>query len=65
LHDKDHDLKQDTKHYEIIRQDIQQKEVQSNRMDVELENLLSYLQNVYTISYDKAKQSYEKAKNKE
>ncbi|CDQ40145.1 chromosome segregation protein SMC [Virgibacillus salexigens] len=65
LQDKDHDLKQDTKQYEIIRQDIQQKEVQSNRMDVELENLLSHLQNEYTISYDKAKQSYEKAKNKE
>ncbi len=65
MQDKERELKEENKHYEALRADIQKKEVQSNRMDVELENLLSHLQNEYIITYEKAKQIYDKAENKE
>src|SRR5690625_6601779 len=43
----------------------QQREVQSNRLDVELENRLSQLQTDYTISYERAKENYEKTDDQE
>ncbi|WP_347860621.1 chromosome segregation protein SMC [Salimicrobium sp. PL1-032A] len=39
-------------------QDLQSKEVKANRLDVELENLLRYLEEEYVTTYEKARTSY-------
>ncbi|HLQ73913.1 MAG TPA: chromosome segregation protein SMC [Bacillota bacterium] len=44
-------------------QHIQQKEVKANRLDVTVQNLLNYLQDEYTISFERAKQLYEQVED--
>src|SRR5699024_779818 len=44
---------------------IQDKEVHANRLDVELENRLSHLQTEYTMTFEKAMQTYTKAEDME
>ncbi len=51
-------LKEKNRLHENFAQDIQQKEVKANRQDVELENLLNYLQEEYVMTYEKAKKNY-------
>ncbi|SDJ02495.1 chromosome segregation protein SMC [Salimicrobium halophilum] len=41
-------------------QNLQDKEVKANRLDVELENLLRYLEEEYVMTYEKAKATYER-----
>ncbi|RDW17864.1 chromosome segregation protein SMC [Oceanobacillus chungangensis] len=57
------ELKEENKKHQIFVQAIQEKEVKVNRLDVELENRLNHLQTEYTITYEKAKQMYEKAED--
>ncbi|WP_029268936.1 chromosome segregation protein SMC [Virgibacillus alimentarius] len=61
IQDQERELKEESKIHEKIMEVIQQNEVKSNRLDVELENRLSHLQSEYTITYERAKQKYEKA----
>lgn len=65
LEDDEREVKEKTKVYEQFMQQIQEKEVKSNRLDVELENRLSQLQTDYAISYERAKQKYVKTEDPE
>lgn len=51
-------LKELKRNHQNFIQDIQQKEVKANRQDVELENMLSYLQEEYVMTFEKAKREY-------
>ncbi|MDY0396339.1 hypothetical protein RWE15_20895 [Virgibacillus halophilus] len=57
---QDRELKEENKAHTVRVKEIQQKEVVANRLDVELENHLSQLSAEYTLTYEKAKKTYEK-----
>ncbi|MFD1850411.1 chromosome segregation protein SMC [Oceanobacillus bengalensis] len=61
VQDEERELKEENKKHHILMQAIQQKEVQANRLDVDLENRLTHLQTEYTMTYEKARNTYEKA----
>ncbi|MFB4167528.1 chromosome segregation protein SMC [Virgibacillus sp. JSM 102003] len=63
MQDQERELKEENKKHQSFMQEIQQKEVKANRLDVELENRLSKLQTEYTITFEKAKQTYDKTEN--
>ncbi|WP_100010988.1 chromosome segregation protein SMC [Lentibacillus sediminis] len=63
--DQERELKEENKKHQQFIQNIQQREVQVNRLDVDLENRLSHLQTEYTITYEKASQLYDKAEDPE
>ncbi|WP_449353959.1 chromosome segregation protein SMC [Virgibacillus natechei] len=63
--DQERELKEENRKHQGYMQVIQQKEVNANRLDVELENHLTHLQTEYTITYEKAKQTYDKTDNME
>ncbi|GAA0445375.1 chromosome segregation protein SMC [Lentibacillus halophilus] len=65
VQDQERELKEENKDHNAYQQDIQEKEVNVNRLDVELENRLNKLQNDYTITFEKAQQTYEKTDNAE
>ncbi|PAV29972.1 chromosome segregation protein SMC [Virgibacillus profundi] len=65
LQDRERELKEENKQHQLFIQAIQEKDVKANRLDVELENWLTLLQNDYTITFEKAKQTYKKADNPE
>ncbi|API93858.1 MULTISPECIES: chromosome segregation protein SMC [unclassified Virgibacillus] len=65
IQDQEQELKLIHKQLDELRRTLNQKEVQSNRIDVELENLLNHLQSEYLMTYEKAQQMYEKAKDKQ
>src|SRR5699024_12138436 len=50
----------ETKKHQRFLQVIQEKEVKSNRLDVELENRLTQLEKDYTLTFEKARQTYDK-----
>ena len=58
--DEEGEIRQLYKLHESFVQEIQEKEVQANRLDVTLENHLSFLQTEYTITYEKASRQYAK-----
>lgn len=58
--DEEREIRQLYKLHESFVQEIQEKEVQANRLDVTLENHLSFLQTEYTITYEKASRQYAK-----
>ncbi|WP_082234198.1 chromosome segregation protein SMC [Halobacillus massiliensis] len=58
-------LKETSRQHQNFVTDIQQKEVKVNRLDVELENMLSYLQEEYVTTFEKAKQDYDRVENKD
>ncbi|WP_181348820.1 chromosome segregation protein SMC [Thalassobacillus sp. CUG 92003] len=58
IHDQEQALKEAKRIQQNYQQDIQSKEVKTNRMDVELENLLDYLQKEYMTTFERAKQDY-------
>ncbi|GAB3067517.1 chromosome segregation protein SMC [Virgibacillus ainsalahensis] len=60
IQDQERELKEENKKHQDFLQEIQQIEVHVNRLDVDLENRLSRLQTEYTITFEKAKQTYEK-----
>lgn len=60
IQDEEKELKEENKRHQTFAQEIQQKEVQANRLDVDLENRLNHLQTEYTITFEKASQLYEK-----
>lgn len=70
MQDQERELKEERKELQKMTASIQQKEVQANRLDVALENRLNHLQIEYTMTYERAKHTYEKvvdveeAKNK-
>ncbi|MDY0405907.1 hypothetical protein P5G51_011365 [Virgibacillus sp. 179-BFC.A HS] len=63
--DQERELKEANKHHAQQVQEIQQKEVHANRLDVELENHLSQLSADYAITYEKAKNTFAKVDNVE
>ncbi|MFA1818600.1 chromosome segregation protein SMC [Virgibacillus oceani] len=63
MQDQERELKEENKHYQAFQKNIQQKEVKTNRLDVDLENRLSHLQTEYTITFEKAQQTYAKAED--
>ena len=65
VQDAERELKEKNKQHQTFVEAIQQKEVQSNRLDVKLENRLTHLQTEYTITFEKARQTYEKAADME
>ncbi|MBY7143663.1 chromosome segregation protein SMC [Virgibacillus sp. NKC19-3] len=65
MQNQERELKEEHRKHQDYIQAIQQKEVNANRLDVELENHLSHLQTEYTITYEKAKQTYDKTDNPE
>ena len=58
--DEEREIRQLYKLHEQFVRNIQEKEVQANRLDVSLENHLSLLQTEYTMTYEKAAQQYDK-----
>ncbi|QAS51026.1 chromosome segregation protein SMC [Halobacillus litoralis] len=58
-------LKELKRSHQNYVQDIQQKEVKANRLDVELENMLTYLQEEYVITFEKAKRDYSRVEDVE
>ncbi|MEQ6375296.1 chromosome segregation protein SMC [Bacillaceae bacterium S4-13-56] len=58
VQDETRELKQIKKIFEALQNEIRQKEVKSNRLDVELENRLHTLREDYTLSFEKAKSNY-------
>ncbi|MGM8211784.1 chromosome segregation protein SMC [Virgibacillus sp. W0430] len=65
INDEERELKEISRQRQQLLQEIQQKEVKANRLDVALENRLSHLQTEYEITYDKAEKMYEKATNRD
>ncbi|WP_010530631.1 chromosome segregation protein SMC [Lentibacillus jeotgali] len=63
MQDQDRELKEENKQHQAFKEAIQAKEVKANRLDVELENRLSKLQTEYTMTFEKAKQAYDKTDN--
>lgn len=63
VQDEERELKEQNKGHQVIVSKIQDKEVQSNRLDVELENRLTRLESEYTLTYERARESYEKTKD--
>ncbi|MGJ9458829.1 chromosome segregation protein SMC [Oceanobacillus sp. CF4.6] len=63
--DMERELKEENQDHQQYLQVIQQKEVRVNRLDVDLENRLNHLQTEYIITYEKARQEYEKVENME
>ncbi|MFS0672406.1 chromosome segregation protein SMC [Ornithinibacillus sp. 179-J 7C1 HS] len=63
MQDEERELKQESKKHQDIMQKIQQKEVKANRVDVELENRLSVLQEEYIMTFERAKQEFQKVEN--
>lgn len=59
INDQELELKEENKQHQAFLTTIQQGEVNTNRMDVELENRLSQLQTDYEITYERAKEMYE------
>src|SRR5699024_7231506 len=60
IEDERRELKAAQKLYEKHASSLQKKEIEANRLDVVLENHLQTLQNKYTITYEKARQNYDK-----
>src|SRR5699024_10859264 len=60
VQDEEQDVKEETKKHQRFLQVIQEKEVKSNRLDVELENRLTQLEKDYTLTFEKARQTYDK-----
>src|SRR5699024_9327886 len=60
MQDEEREVKEETKKHQAFRQAIQEKEVTSNRLDVALENRLAQLETDYTLTFEKARQTYEK-----
>ncbi|UOQ93193.1 chromosome segregation protein SMC [Halobacillus shinanisalinarum] len=56
-------LKEIKRRHQNYIQDIQQKEVKANRLDVELENMLNYLQEEYVITFEKARHDYSRVED--
>ncbi|WP_339227679.1 chromosome segregation protein SMC [Oceanobacillus sp. FSL K6-2867] len=65
VQDAETERKEESKKLQILQEAIQQKEVHAGRLDVGLESRLNHLQTEYTITYEKAKQLYEKAEDAE
>jgi chromosome segregation protein len=63
LQDEERELKEENRNHQVLMEKLQQKEVKANRIDVELENRLSVLQTEYIITFERAKQDYEKVEN--
>ncbi|MBN6205957.1 chromosome segregation protein SMC [Ralstonia pickettii] len=63
IDDEERELREENKRYQALLSSIQQKEVQVNRLDVDLENRLTHLETEYTITFEKAKQVYKKAED--
>ncbi|ASN05755.1 chromosome segregation protein SMC [Virgibacillus necropolis] len=60
VQDAERELREQNRSYQAIARQIQEKEVKSNRLDVELENHLTHLQSEYMLTYERAKASYNK-----
>lgn len=60
IQDEEREVKEENKQHQLFTKKMQKKEVQANRLDVDLENRLSHLQTEYTITFEKAMQTYEK-----
>ncbi|MYL52037.1 chromosome segregation protein SMC [Pontibacillus yanchengensis] len=65
IEDIEHELKEMKRNHQSVVNDIQDKEVKSNRLDVELENRLEHLSTEYMLTYEKAKATYPKTENME
>ncbi|WP_077326137.1 chromosome segregation protein SMC [Virgibacillus siamensis] len=63
IQDQGRELKEENKKHQAFVQSIQEKEVKTNRLDVELENRLSKLQTEYMITFEKAKKTYDKTED--
>ncbi len=63
IDDEEREIKEENKRHQAFLSSIQQKEVQVNRLDVDLENRLTHLETEYTITFEKAKQVYKKAED--
>ncbi|UFU01365.1 chromosome segregation protein SMC [Radiobacillus kanasensis] len=63
VQDAEREMKEENRLYQFLMQQIQDKEVKSNRLDVELENRLSHLETEYKLTFEKAQQTYEKAED--
>ncbi|MFC7061240.1 chromosome segregation protein SMC [Halobacillus seohaensis] len=63
VQDEERELKEVKRSHQNFVQDIQQKEVKTNRLDVELENMLSYLQNEYVTTFEKSQTEYPRVEN--
>lgn len=60
IQDEEREVKEETKKHQRFVQVIQEKEVKANRLDVALENRLTQLETDYTLTFEKARQTYEK-----
>lgn len=63
IEDEERELKDINKRHHEKTSIIQQKEVLMNRLDVDLENRLNHLQTEYTVTFDRARQEYEKTED--
>ncbi|WP_077621992.1 chromosome segregation protein SMC [Sediminibacillus massiliensis] len=63
ISDAERELKEYSRQHQSLNTHIQDIEVKTNRLDVELENRLNHLQTEYAITFEKAKQSFEKTDN--
>jgi chromosome segregation protein len=61
VQDQDRELKEAHRSHQKMLTVLQEKEVQTNRLDVQLENRLHHLQTEYMITYERACQLYEKS----
>ncbi|MGY0691526.1 chromosome segregation protein SMC [Virgibacillus sp. FSP13] len=65
IQDQERELKEENKQHQGFVEAIQTKEVKANRLDVDLENRLSRLQKEYTLTFERAKQTYAKTEDTE
>ncbi len=65
IEDIEHELKEIKRQHHSLTQEIQDKEVKANRLDVELENRLEQLRAEYMLTFEKARATYPKTEDME
>ncbi|MDC3412915.1 chromosome segregation protein SMC [Aquibacillus sp. 3ASR75-11] len=63
MQDQEREMKEQNRLHHSLLQALQDKEVKANRLDVELENRLSHLQTEYLLTFEKAKNTFQKAED--
>lgn len=60
LQDEEREVREENKQLQIFLRNMQETEVKATRLDVELDNRLHQLETEYTMTYEKAQQTYPK-----
>lgn len=63
IEDEERELREQHKIHQQLVEKVQQTEVKTNRLDVDLKNKLNHLQDTYTITFERAQRNYDQVKD--